>query len=102
MSNAETVAALSSISGIGAWTAEMLLLFNLGRPDILSLGDLAIRRGMRMIYHHRRATHEMFERYRRRYSPFGSVASLYLWAVSHMGIPGYERDCAPSANARES
>ena len=39
----------------------------------------------------------MFERYRRRYSPYGSVASLYLWAISHMDVPGYDRDFAPKA-----
>ena len=95
MSDAEAIAALSSLPGIGAWTAEMLLLFNLGRPDILSFGDLAIHRGMRMVYHHRKVTRQMFEKYRRRYSPYGSVASLYLWAVSHMDVPGYDRDYAP-------
>ena len=95
MSDAEAVSVLSSLSGIGTWTAEMLLLFNLGRPDILSFGDLAIHRGMRMVYHHRKVTREMFEKYRRRYSPYGSVASLYLWAVSSMSVPGYDRDYAP-------
>lgn len=95
MDDAEAIAALSSLEGVGVWTAEMLLLFCLGRPDILSYGDLAIRRGMRMVYHHRKVTREMFERYRRRYSPYGSVASLYLWAISSMNVPGYERDFAP-------
>ena len=95
MSDAEAVKALSSLQGIGEWTAEMLLLFCLGRPDILSFGDLAIHRGMRMVYHHRKVTRQMFEKYRRRYSPYGSVASLYLWAVSHMDVPGYDRDYAP-------
>lgn len=95
MSDAEAIKALSSLDGLGTWTAEMLLLFNLGRPDILSFGDLAIHRGMRMVYHHRKVTRQMFERYRRRYSPYGSVASLYLWAVSHMDVPGYEHDYAP-------
>ncbi len=95
MPDAEAIVALSSLDGIGVWTAEMLLLFNLGRPDILSFGDLAIHRGMRMVYHHRKVTRQMFERYRRRYSPYGSVASLYLWAVSHMDVPGYDRDYAP-------
>ena len=93
--DAEAIAALSSLEGIGIWTAEMLLLFCLGRSDVLSYGDLAIHRGMRMVYHHRRVTREMFERYRRRFSPYGSVASLYLWAISHMDVPGYERDYAP-------
>ena len=95
MDDAEAITALSSLEGVGAWTAEMLLLFCLGRLDILSYGDLAIRRGMRMVYHHRKVTREMFDRYRRRYSPYGSVASLYLWAISSMEVPGYERDYAP-------
>lgn len=95
MSDEGAIRALSSLDGIGVWTAEMLLLFCLGRPDILSFGDLAIHRGMRMVYHHRKVTRQMFERYRRRYSPYGSVASLYLWAISHMDVPGYEKDYAP-------
>lgn len=95
MDDAEAIAALSSLEGVGVWTAEMLLLFCLGRPDILSYGDLAIHRGMRMVYHHRKVTREMFERYRRRYSPYGSVASLYLWSISSMDVPGYEQDYAP-------
>ena len=101
MDDAEAIEALSSLDGIGTWTAEMLLLFNLGRPDILSFGDLGIHRGMRMVYHHRKVTREMFERYRRRYSPYGSVASLYLWAVSHMDVPGYDRDYAPMTEAQK-
>ena len=95
MSDADAIAALSSLDGIGTWTAEMLLLFNLGRPNILSYGDLAIQRGMRMVYHHRKITRQLFEKYRRRYSPYGSVASLYLWEISHMDVPGYDRDYAP-------
>lgn len=79
--------------------AEMLLLFCLGRGDILSFGDLAIHRGMRMVYHHRKVTREMFERYRRRYSPYGSVASLYFWAIARGDVPGYEKDYAPKKKA---
>ena len=100
MDDAEAIAALSALPGIGVWTAEMLLLFNLGRKDVLSYGDLAIHRGMRMVYHHRKVTRQMFERYRRRYSPCGSVASLYLWAISHMDVPGYDRDYAPKPKRR--
>ena len=53
MSDKEAVEALSSLKGVGVWTAEMILLFCMQRPDILSFGDLAIQRGMRMVYHHR-------------------------------------------------
>ena len=49
--------------------------------------DLAIRRGLRMVYHHRKIDRGLFEKYRRRFSPYGSVASLYLWAVSGGAIP---------------
>ena len=100
MSDAEAIKALSSLPGIGTWTAEMLLLFHMGRPDVLSFGDLGIHRGMRMVYHHRKVTRELFEKYRRRFSPYGSVASLYFWAISHMDVPGYDRDYAPKPKAR--
>ncbi|MCM0649068.1 DNA-3-methyladenine glycosylase [Clostridium swellfunianum] len=73
---------LSSLNGIGVWTAEMLMIFSMQRPNIVSWGDLAIRRGMMMLYHHKELTKERFEKYRKRYSPYGSVASLYLWAIS--------------------
>ena len=87
MSDAEAIAALSSLSGVGVWTAEMILLFCLERPDILSFGDLAIQRGLRMVYRHWEIPKERFEKYRRRFSPYGSVASLYLWAVSGGALP---------------
>ena len=87
MPDAEVVATLSSLRGIGVWTAEMLLLFTLQRPDILSYGDLGIQRGMRMVYRHRKITKALFGKYRRRLSPCGSVASLYLWMVAGGAIP---------------
>lgn len=88
MPDEEVCRALSSLRGIGVWTAEMLLLFSMQRPDVLSYGDLAIQRGLRMLYRHRKITPKLFEKYRRRYSPCGSVASLYLWAVAGGKIEG--------------
>ena len=79
---------LVRMDGVGLWTAEMLMLFSMQRPDILSYGDLAILRGMRMLYRHRSITRQIFEKYRRRYSPYGSVASLYLWAIAGGAIDG--------------
>ena len=78
----EIVRRLSSLHGVGVWTAEMLLIFSLQRPDIVSWGDLAIRRGMMALYGIKKLDREQFERYRKRYSPYGSVASLYLWRLS--------------------
>ena len=87
MSDEDAIQALSGLKGIGVWTAEMILLFCLQRPDVFSYDDLAIRRGLRMLYRHRDIDRQRFERYRRRFSPYGSVASLYLWAVSGGAIP---------------
>ena len=83
----QAIKALAFLKGIGVWTAEMILLFCLQRPDILSFDDLAIQRGLRMVYHHRSIDRKRFEKYRRRFSPCGSVASLYLWAVAGGAIP---------------
>ena len=84
MADEDIIDQLSSLRGIGVWTAEMLLLFSLCRPDVVSWGDLAIRRGMMNLYGLKKLTKEQFDRYRKRYSPYGSVASLYLWALSRM------------------
>ncbi len=94
--DAEAVRLLAAERGMGVWTAEMVLLFGLGRPNIISYGDLAIRRGMRMLYRHREITREAFDRYARRYAPFGSVASLYLWAVAAGALPELTDPGAPA------
>ena len=91
---------LSALPGIGVWTAEMLMTFSMQRPDIMSFGDLAIQRGLRMLHHHRRITPQLFAKYRRRYAPYGSVASLYLWEIAGGAVPGL-RDWAPK-NAKGS
>ena len=83
----EAIRELSSLKGIGVWTAEMILLFCMQRPDVFSYDDLAIQRGLRMLYHHRKIDRKLFEKYRRRFSPYCSVASLYLWAIAGGAIP---------------
>jgi len=82
LSDEEIIKKLSSLRGVGVWTAEMLLIFSLCRPDVVSFKDLAICRGMMNLYGIKEISREKFERYRKRYSPYGSVASLYLWALS--------------------
>ena len=86
-SDEDAIRELSALKGIGVWTAEMILLFCMQRPDVFSYDDLAIQRGLRMLYHHRSIDRKRFEMYRRRFSPYGSVASLYLWAVAGGAIP---------------
>ena len=101
MTDEEAIAALSGLKGIGVWTAEMILLFCLQRPNILSFGDLAILRGMRMVFHHRKIDKKLFEKYRRKLSPYCSVASLYFWAVAGGAIEGM-KDYAPKTPSRST
>lgn len=77
------------------------MLFSLQRHDIFSFGDLAIHRGLRMVYHHRTINRKLFEKYRRRFSPFCSVASLYLWAVAAGAIEGM-KDYAPKKKNKKN
>ena len=93
--NADDVIAINELcklKGIGRWTAEMILLFCLNRKDIFSFDDLAIQRGLCMVYHHKNIDRELFEKYRKKFSPYGSVASLYLWAVANGAIKDM-KDC---------
>ena len=78
----EIINLLTGLPGIGVWTAEMLLIFSLNRKNVLSYGDLAIRRGMCKLYGLESLTKERHGKYKKRYSPFGSIASLYLWRLS--------------------
>lgn len=81
----EVIKEITSLKGLGRWSAEMLLIFALQRPDIVSWNDLAIRKGMMTLYGLRELEKEQFEEYRRRYSPYGTVASLYLWEIAAGG-----------------
>jgi DNA-3-methyladenine glycosylase II len=83
MSDEEVIKKLASLSGIGVWTAEMLLLNSMERLDIISYGDIAIRRGIMKLYKLEELTKEQFMVYRKRYSPYASVASIYLWRLSY-------------------
>lgn len=80
--NDEVIQQLSSLHGVGVWTSEMILIFSLCRQDIVSWGDLGIRSGMMMLYGLDTLTRDDFDRYCSRYSPYGSIASFYLWALS--------------------
>lgn len=82
LSDGEIIRELTALSGVGVWTVEMLLLFALGRQDIVSYGDFSIRKGMMRLYGLKELTGEQFKRYRKRYSPYGSIASLYLWELA--------------------
>jgi DNA-3-methyladenine glycosylase II len=76
----ELVARLTEVRGIGPWTVHMLLIFYLGRPDVMPTGDFAIRAGFKRLYGKRRdPSPEAVLRHARRWQPYRSVASWYLW-----------------------
>ena len=87
LSDEEVILELTKLKGVGVWTAEMILTFCMQRPNVVSFGDLAIQRGMRMLYRHRQIDRTKFERYQKRYAPYGTVAGLYLWAIAGGAIP---------------
>jgi len=84
MTDKEIINTLTKLNGVGVWTVEMLLFFSLGRPDIVSFNDFGIRKGMMKLYGLESLSKKVFSEYRQRYSPYGTVASFYLWAISAM------------------
>jgi 3-methyladenine DNA glycosylase/8-oxoguanine DNA glycosylase len=80
LADAELVARLTEVRGIGPWTVHMLLIFHLGRPDVMPTGDFAIRLGFQKLYRKRKEPKpEAILQHARRWSPYRSVASWYLW-----------------------
>lgn len=80
MTDEEIVAQLTQVRGIGRWTVEMLLIFRLGRPDVLPLGDLGVRKGFGVTYGMRRLPAPVtVSRRAERWRPYRSVASWYMW-----------------------
>ncbi|EMA08086.1 DNA-3-methyladenine glycosylase II [Haloarcula vallismortis] len=73
--------ALTAITGVGDWTANMQLLFAFGREDVFPVGDLGIRKGFEAVVGEGYSRAEMRE-YAERWSPYRSYASLYLWRAS--------------------
>lgn len=79
----ELIRKLIQLDGVGVWSAEMLLMFSLGRENVLSSGDLILRRAIATLYGEKRLTAKRMEHYRRLFSPYASIASLYLWAYGN-------------------
>lgn len=82
LSDGEVIKELTKLKGVGEWTAEMLLIHSLQRPNVLSFKDLGIRRGLMRLYSLDHISKDGFEVYRNRYSPYNTVASIYLWKIS--------------------
>lgn len=88
LSDAELVERLTAVRGIGPWTVHMLLMFDLGRPDVLPTGDYGVRTGFQKLHRKRRQpTPAELERHAERWRPYRSVAAWYLWRVHEIELP---------------
>lgn len=80
-SNEEVIAKLVELRGVGQWTAEMFMIFSLGRMDIFSPLDVGLQRGMRILFGEEASDLQAMEILAERWSPYRSVASWYLWKI---------------------
>ena len=83
-SDEEVIARLSTVRGIGRWTAEMFLLFQLRRIDVWPTGDLGVRRGYGLAYGIAMPTPKALEAYGDAFRPYRSVAAWYCWRANEL------------------
>ena len=84
MDDAEIVSTLTPIRGVGRWTVEMLLIFRLGRPDLLPVDDLGVRRGYEFLTGRGSVSPSELAERGRAWAPWRSLASWYLWRVGEL------------------
>lgn len=84
MDDEEIISTLTPIRGIGRWTVEMLLIFRLGRPDVLPVDDLAVRRGFEYLAGIDRVSPSELRIHGERWAPWRSLAAWYLWRASEL------------------
>jgi DNA-3-methyladenine glycosylase II len=83
LSDDEILVRMTAVKGVGRWTAEMLLIFNMGRRDVLPIHDLGIQRGFRIAYGKRKLPQpEKLQQFGGRWAPHRTVAALYLWKTA--------------------
>ena len=88
MEDEEVIAAVTRIRGVGVWTAHMLLMFSLGRPDVLPVGDYGVRKAARDLYGLASLPKPPeLEAIAQRWQPYRSVACWYLWRHAEIGTP---------------
>ena len=81
-SDEEVIEHLIEVKGIGRWTAEMFLIFSLGREDVFSYGDLGLRNAIRTVYKMKKhPTEKQALALAAKWAPYRSTASRYLWAT---------------------
>jgi DNA-3-methyladenine glycosylase II len=86
-SDEEIIKALVQVKGIGKWTAEMFLIFSLGRPDILALDDVGIQRAVKWLYGLSGPPKgDVLKQYGEVWKPYRSIASFYLWEAINLNL----------------
>ncbi len=80
LSNEEVITELTKVKGIGPWTAEMFLMFTLGREDVFSFGDLGLAKAIQKLYNlKQKPTRKQLEKITKKWSPYRTHAALVLW-----------------------
>lgn len=87
-SDEEIIQDLTQLPGVGVWTVEMLLLFSLQRKNILSYGDFGIKKGLCLLHGLEKIDKRTFMAFKEQYSPYASIASLYLWEIANTNLVG--------------
>ena len=79
MSNEDVISELTKIRGIGKWTAEMYLIFALGRVDVFPLGDLGLINGIKKLYNLENPSTEEILKITNRWIPYRTIGTWYIW-----------------------
>jgi len=96
MDDEEIITELTRVKGIGRWTAEMFLMFNLRRPDVLPVDDLGFRTAAMKAYRMRQLpTAKQLKKLGERWRPYRSVAVWYLWQMARIKLPGGDDAARP-------
>jgi DNA-3-methyladenine glycosylase II len=87
LADQEVIEQLVKIKGIGVWTAEMFLIFSLGRMNVFSIGDVGLKRAIQWLYESEPMINdEEIMKHAKKWVPYRSVASLYLWEIINRGL----------------
>lgn len=90
LTDEEIIKELTSIKGVGPWTAEMFLMFTLGREDVFSHGDLGLRKGFSKVYGIEKPTKIQIEEVVTKWSPYKSYGSFTLWHTLDNAVDNQE------------
>ncbi|HZR71060.1 MAG TPA: DNA-3-methyladenine glycosylase 2 family protein [Burkholderiales bacterium] len=97
LSDDDLIERLVSVRGIGVWSVEMFLIFRLGRPDVLPVDDLGVRKGWCLTYgkKHMPSAREL-RAFGERWRPYRTVASWYMWRACELAGPAKMREIGPA------